>query len=184
MQLDRYVASVRTGPPLNVLLGPQIQVGLQRSDRLEPLRSDGTALEMSDLRPMFTLFTAAALASADDPLENTDPFPFSFAPSQGSLVLQFEVYNLMFDADDRTRYLIEYEVARRDRERGLRGVLGQTRLERTAARTEHEGQHRVAQEYIVLDPAEWTGESELILTVRVTDAVAGRSVERSLVFGG
>lgn len=184
LQLDRYVAHVRQGPPMRVLMGPQIQIGLQRSDRLRPLDTNPAHIEMSDLRPMFTLFTASALAASEDPLAQTQPFPFTFAPSQGSLVLQFEIYNLTFDGDDRTRYSIEYEVARRDPERGLLGILGRSKMERTAARTEHEGGARRVEEYIVLDPGEWTTDSDLVLTVRVNDEVAGQTAERSLTFGG
>ena len=182
VQLDHYVASIREGPPLNVLLGPLIQVGLERTEPIMPLRSDPEELEMSDLRPRFTLFTASALARTDDPVAQAQPFPYSFVPSQGSIILQFEIYNLTFDADDLTRYLIEYEVARRDPQRGILGIIGRRSLERTAARTTHEGYDRTAREYIVLDPAPWSQESEVVLTVRVTDAVAERTVERSLVF--
>lgn len=182
VQVDHYAAAIREGPPLSVLIGPLIQVGLERSEPMQPLQSDPGMLEMSDLRPGFTLYTASALAATDDPTATTQPFPFSFVPSQGSLILEFEVYNLTFDQDDLTHYHIEYEVARRDPDRGLRGVLGQTRLERTSARTRHEGSGRTAREYIVLDSAPWSRESEVVLTVRVTDAVAGSTSERSLVF--
>lgn len=182
VQLDRYVAHVREGPPMRVLRGPHVQLGLARAELLPPLDGTGRRLEMSDLRPLFTLYTAAALAASAEPLANAEPFPFTFPPSQGSLILQFEIYNLTFGADDRTRYSIEYEVAREDPERGIRGILGRRRLERTAARTEHESRSRAVDEYIVLDPGEWSHDSELILTVRVTDQVAERSVERSLAF--
>ncbi|MFW5972892.1 MAG: hypothetical protein ACOCTG_02785, partial [Bacteroidota bacterium] len=184
VQLDRQVAYIRPHSAGQVIRGRRIQTGTRRSPPLRPLRFLDDRVEMSDLRPFFSRLNVGQVAASDNPLSDAAPFPYDFAPSQGSLILEFEIYNLMFDASDRTRYSIEYEVTRRDPEGGLLGLVGRRRTERTSARTEHEGATRTRREYIVLDPADWSDESDLSLTVRVVDVVAGTSVERSLSLGG
>jgi hypothetical protein len=47
---------------------------------------------------------------------------------------------------------------------------------------QYEGQSRTANEYIVLDLSAWEGERDLTVTVRVTDAITGQQVERSIEF--
>ena len=183
LQVDQYVAHLREGPPARVLRGRRMKVGVHEPAPVVPLVSDRRRLEMSDIRPYFHPLPVQSVAGLDDPLEGAHPFPYRFVPSTGSLILTFDIYHLLFGEEDAVLYDIEYEVARRTPEGGLAGIVGRTRLDRTAARTRHESTSRNVSEMIVLDPAEWIDETEIIVTVRATDSVGGASVERMLRFG-
>jgi len=94
------------------------------------------------------------------------------------LLLYFEVYHLTYDADDQTRYTVEYEMTRRTDG----GLLRKGNEDRISAATEYAGDSRTARETILLDLSELDAAGELDVTVRVTDEVTGRQVERTLPF--
>jgi GWxTD domain-containing protein len=180
LQFDRYVAAIRPGPPPLIARGPRVQVGVEGFEGTMPIASSGMA--MSDIRPFFSELPPEDVVGLADPLDRAFPFPHGFAPSRGSLILYFEAYGLQFGADDETHYAIEYEVARREPGTAFQRILGRSRRDVTAARTEHRGTTARTEEIIVLDPSEWSDGAEIRLTIRVTDLHAHRTTERVLVF--
>ncbi len=183
LQVDQHVAFFREGPPVRVLRGRRMKIGVHDPEPVVPLNDDRRRLEMSDIRPFFNPLPVEAVAALDDPLDGAHPFPYRFVPAVGSLILTFDIYHLLLGADDMARYDIEYEVARRTRQGGLAGFIGRTRQDRTSARTRHEHPARNVGEMIVLDPAEWIDEPEIVVVVRITDQVGRATIERELRFG-
>ncbi len=174
LQWDQYTTRLdERGLPVS--LGMAVKAATFRADTLRALRNDERILEMSDLKPMVMLDPQQA-ARADSLLENATLFPFSEIEAQTPLLLYFEVYHLAFDADDRTRFTVEYEMTWR-REGTL---LRRGREDRISAKTAYTGASRTARESILLDLKAWEGAGALDVVVRVTDGVTGRQVERML----
>ena len=63
---------------------------------------------------------------------------------------------------------------------GLLRFLGGPEEEGAAAQTDYTGVSRTAKEAILLDFTDWEGRGALEITVRVTDRVTGRQVERAI----
>jgi hypothetical protein len=158
-------------------LGRKRHHAVARADSVRPLRSDGT-LAMSDLVVRTGDATAALTGAANAPL-----YPFSTITPQTPLLLSGEVYNLAAGGDGRTRYTLAYTVAERWRE-GWRPLGGEGPASETGTSTTAEGTSRRTDETIQLDlsAVDPNETSEVRVTVRVTDEVAGASVERSVVF--
>lgn len=173
LQWDTYWADVETGAVHQP--GPRLKIGSYQLDSLQALDDDPGLLEMSDLKPL--------LVAGETPLlEEAEPYPHRAIMPMTPLALYFEVYHLVFDADDQTHYTVEYEVAR-SREKGdLLPFLGGGTDHQTTVQTRYTGDSRTAHEYIVLDLSAWTGEGQLNVTVRVTDETTGQQIERSLAF--
>jgi GWxTD domain-containing protein len=178
LQLDRHAAVVKAGPPPVIVRGPPVQMGLWET-AVERLPA---GFAMSDIRPHFAALTPADAVPGADELVGASPFPHDFAPSQGTLILEFEMYGLARDQLGRTGYAVEYEVARREAGGAFRRLLGRARSDVTAARSEHRGEDTETRERIVLDPSEWADGAEIRITIRVTDLNAERVIERSLEF--
>ncbi|GAB5518288.1 MAG: hypothetical protein RhofKO_05390 [Rhodothermales bacterium] len=151
--------------------GVQLGVGVQRIDTLQALHGAGQRLEMSDLKPV--------RYQPDQLLESADPYPHAQWHAEDELALYFEVYHLAFTANDETSYTIAYEVSRPGRKRLLAG-RGADQLTTTAV--SYQGQQRTAQEYVAVDIADWNGQGELNITIRVTDEVTGEQVSRDITF--
>jgi GWxTD domain-containing protein len=158
-------------------LGRKRHHAVAHADSVQPLRSDG-ALAMSDLVVRTGDAAAALTGGADAPL-----YPFSTITPQTPLLLSGEVYNLATDEGGRTRYTLSYAVAERWRE-GWRPLGGEGPASETGTSTTAEGTSRRTDETIQLDlsAVDPNETSEVRVTVRVTDEVAGASVERSVVF--
>ncbi len=107
-------------------------------------------------------------------------YPFDTLEKQTPLLLYFEVYHLAFGPDDQTQYTVAYEVRRKKGRGGLLRFLGGPEEEGTAAQTDYTGVSRTAKEAILLDFTDWEGRGALEITVRVTDRVTGRQVERAI----
>jgi hypothetical protein len=155
----------------------RVKATTYRADTLHALSSDEQVLEMSDLKPMAVLDTEQA-TDAEAMIEAAVLYPFGTIQPSTPLFLYFEVYHLTFDANDRTRYSVAYEMTRRADGRLFR----KDKEDRIAAATEYTGSSRTATEYILLDMAAWEGTGTLDITVRITDMVTRRQVERSLPF--
>ena len=150
-----------------------------KADSLRALNPDPARLEMSDLLP--------SLDGDPQRLEMPDgaglvvkPYPLPNVTFGTSPALYFEVYHLTFDADDLTRYTVEYEIERR--ERGGVWRLFQSSKGRTTAALSYTGTARTAREYVVVDLTEADRAGRLKVTVRVTDTVSGQHVERAIEF--
>lgn len=162
----------------NVEIGPQAKVATLQKDSLQALISDERILEMSDLRVM----TVPEGASAAQVAQRGIPYPFHWLSPETPLALYFEVYHLAFNGEDQTEYTVEYEVERRtDRGEFVNLVRGDEER-RTTTRTTYEGNSRKTEEYVMVDLNDWEGNSDLKVTVRVTDELTGQQVERSVEF--
>ncbi len=148
-----------------------------RADSLGALNADAARLEMSDLVPVL----ASSVPLQEPSLQEATPYPLRELPAGVDIGLYFQIYHLAFDAEDKTRYTVEYEVRRREKA-GLLKVFGRTRDAKTAGRAGYEGAARRADEMIVLDLDDWDGEDELVVTVRVTDEVLQQTISRELSF--
>ena len=157
--------------------GPKLKIGSYRVDTLQALTSDPGRLEMSDLEPLLVEAGAPPLEAA-----LMSPYPNAAVTPETPLALYFEVYHLNFGAGDQTRYTVAYEVARQERQGGLKRLFGGRSEKRTSAETEYTGETRTAHETILLDLGAWKRPGEVEITVRVTDETTGQTAERSLSF--
>lgn len=140
---------------------PRLLVGTLRPKRpLDPLRVG--VLDMSDPKPL----TGYALGGT----EAATAYPFDALPPDGRLALSFEVYELVPDADGRTRYTVEYR------------IIGSQDGPETSASITYDGSDGTAFETIEVDVAPWLGEA-VEVEVRVRDEVAAAEVARSILFG-
>lgn len=175
LQWDQYlVARDEQG---EAKLGPRVKVATLQRDSIRALTSDDRVLEMSDLRVMAMPPEASATAVSE-----AIPYPFEQVNPEMTLVLYFEVYHLAFTGDDQTRYSVEYEVRRQEKEGSLVRLFSGDDTQSTAAEATYEGSRRTAQEYIMLDLSTWNGEDDLTVTVQVTDEATGQQVERAVDF--
>ena len=178
MQWDQYTTTLdERGQP--IVLGLRVKANTYRADSLQALDPDEGVLEMSDLKPMIVLAPGQA-AQAADVLDAATLYPFDRLEKQTPLLLYFEVYHLAFGSDDQTQYTVAYEVRRTKGQGGLLRFLGGPRDEGATAETDYTGASRTAKESILLDFSEWEGRGALDITVRVTDRVTGRRVERTM----
>ncbi len=142
---------------------PPVRVAVVRMDSIVVLKSDGDELEMSDLKPvLITSMVEGALRS---------PYPHDALWDGLPIGLYFEVYHLVFDADDQTRYSVQYRIS---------DALG--RRSPTSVAYTSTGTGRMAKEEIMLDLSSWGTTGPVVVTVSVTDEVTGHRTERSLLF--
>lgn len=170
IEWDQYWATVQ-GEAAQVKPQARLKIGSYRVDTLQTLSNTESVLEMSDLKPL-------VLDAETAPLEEALAYPHRRISPDQHIGLYFEVYHLNYDADDRTRYTVAYELARKTDG----GLFRKDKQDRTATGTEYTGNSRTTEEYILLDLAEWQGNGTLDVTVRITDEVTGQQVERLLSF--
>ncbi len=154
-----------------------LKTGTLQADSLKALDANPGTLEMSDLAPLY----ATAGIDLDD-TEARTPYPFVAITPETPLALFFEIYHLTFDADDRTRYTVEYGVTRLKKRGALASLLGRRDAETILATTPYTGSSRTAREHILLDLSTFNGEGPLAVTVRITDQNTGQTIERTLDF--
>jgi GWxTD domain-containing protein len=169
LQWDQYLIDAENGER-----GPKVKVAATQQDSMRPLVSDESVLEMSDLKPM--------ILPEEQRIQSARPYPFRSVGTDTPLALYFEVYHLPFDADDRTRYTVEYEIEGRRNRGAIAELFTGDDEERTTVSTTREGSARTAEEYILLDLSKWEEETDLTVTVRVTDEITGQEVTRSVDF--
>ncbi len=151
-------------------------VGGQRFDLAVPDYGAGT-LQMSDILPASDIRPAGTGRAFARGGWAVTPNPTgAFARAQ-PIGLFFEVYHLTFDAQDQTRYSIEYTL-RSPQRRGLLGRLfGRSRtvlsVESPATGTEASPVEVGQLDVSSLDPGRYT------LTITVTDQLTGRQASRS-----
>jgi len=176
LQVDLSRASIE-GRSESVRTQAKLKVGTSRADSLQPLSDDPSVLEMSDLEPVL-------LRTDSTSVETAPVYPFREVSPPMPLALRFEIYHLSKDAKGHTQYGVEYEVFRKtDRgtfERFFRG----DEQERTAVQSRVEGQKARTQEYVLLDPKNWTeDEAQTVrVTVEITDERTGERVSRAVEF--
>ena len=162
--------------PLDEQLGPVVRLGTSRVDSVASLHTAGQ-LEMSDLKPLYYKDKTVG-KSPEQVIVQTEISP------QTQLALYFEVYNLVLDADDQTRYTVEYEVEHTAVRNGFLSRLRGGRTRETATQATYKGRTTRAEEYIVIDPSEVApeGRGEITITVRITDEQANNTIERQIRF--
>ena len=177
LQWDAHLDS-RTAAPTPA---SRLRTGVFRTETVHPLSNDEATLEMSDLKPIFAPDAAdVAYESGDGSGLERTPYPFMMFAPEVAPSLYFEIYHLAFGDDDRVHYTVEYEVVRRKAR--MLGLLG-TKEERAGASSPYTGDSRTVQELIMIDLSQWKeGGEALSITIRVTDDVTGRQVERHIDF--
>jgi len=163
---------------INTTLTGSMQLGRRSgytvvwTDSLRPLSADPKRLQMSDV---------GLRISRGGDLTKTIPFPFSTVHSDTPLTLYFELYNLAFDADDRTRYEVAYEVEGKTR-RGWTRILRGDEARRTGTEAVFRGSSRQTEEFIQLDLSELRQKrpQDLRITVKVTDTVTETTRSRTV----
>jgi len=176
--------SVADGPGAHTATGTpkQIQdrVAVVRVDSIAPLRATPDRLEMSDVQVRALLDTSAAPA---DWLDASRPYPFASIPASNEILLYVELYHLMFGADDRTRYQIEYTVEGKTGGRWQR-LGAQSEGGPVSTSATFTGSSRRTNELISLNLSSSvrTVPSSVRVTVRVTDLVGRTDAERSVEF--
>lgn len=182
MQWEQYELWQRESSSAGIpSLGRKRRIATARIDSLQPLRTEGPRVEMSDVKVMTLPDTSAQTLAR--PMEHGQPYPFRNLSTDTPLLLAFEVYHLTYGRNDRTRYTIAYEaegVTRRGWTRLFRG----NEIQSTSTEMTMEGSARRTRESILLDLAEINqGEPQTVrVTVRVTDEVTGSSVSRNVNF--
>lgn len=178
LQVDQY--EVKGVPEAGgVRRGEQSAQTVVRFDSLEALETDPDRLVMSDLLPGVAP-SRAATPSGQAAQMSLSPYPHGALLPGIDLRIYFELYGLTYGAEDRTRYSVGYTVRKR-REGGVFPLFRDRETETTTEST-YEGTSRRTQEYIQLQLGEIDDAEEVRITVRVTDEVVGRTVERSLTF--
>ncbi len=167
--------------PGELRLGPKRQMATARADSIESLRPEGPRVEMSDVKVLAVSDTAAF--SFATPMEGTTPYPFRTLTPDTPLLLSFELYHLSYDADDRTRYTISYEVEG-ETKRGWTELFRGTDTQRTSTEMTMTGTNRRTRETIRLDLSQIERDEpqDVRVTVRVTDEVSGTTVSRDVDF--
>ncbi len=156
----------------------------RKDEATRALPSTRSELVMSDLRLLHVPAEGPAVPSSAAEARRR-VIPFDRIPANQKIAINFELYNLILGADDRTRYTVEYSTERRKGQGGLAGLLGRTEAEETSTESTIEGTKRRTTEYTVLDLSEMSSISEprpVTITVRATDERTGQTVERSLSF--
>ena len=182
MQWDEY----RMTGPAGQQMGALLKRNIYRADSLQALNPEPGQLVMSDLKPL-TVPSDRSQRTAFR-LDDTVPYPFTALAPRTPLALYFEVYNLTFGAQDRTRYTVEYEVRRWQEERGVwKRITGNDDLQVTTTQTTYTGSSRQTEEYIFLDQSQWSMDESgdpdrLEIVVRVTDQNTGQDTQRSVRF--
>ncbi len=145
--------------------GERIAAGARHVDSLSALDAAGTALEMSDLKPVM-------MWSAVELVGESVPYPFMQVASDMPLGLYFELYHLTYDRDDYTRYSVTYRIAGQ----GPDGA-GRSPTSVTASYT---GTAMRDQQEVLLDLTEWAG--PVTVTVAARDLTTGHTARRSIDF--
>jgi hypothetical protein len=152
-------------------VGERMRIATARMDSVQALHGAGHRLEMSDVRTMM---------ASSGVIDEAVPFPFDFFSPDTPLVLYFEVYHLAYGGDDRTRYVVAYDVERRARQ-GWRRLFRSEKTEKTTTEMTYTGTQRRTEEFISIDLSTFRQPKtqQLRVTVRVTDTVTGETVSRA-----
>ncbi len=177
LQWDQYAAPADDeAPPVFV------RTGRHWADSLQGLPAAPDSLVLSDLVRLRAADLDAAEPMRDDRGFRVTPHPFETIAPDTPLALYVEAYGLTFGDDDRTRYTVEYAVARRQEHNEVREVLLGEDGETTTVAISNTGTSRTARAYVFIDPSPWEGADALRIGVRVTDDVSGRYATRSILF--
>ncbi len=143
---------------------PSVKLGfhVQRIHSIHPLNAAGSSPEMSDI--LLSNINEEGIPEKNSPVVTTH-----WDPNQ-PLGVYFEVYFLNFNDEDQTDYTVTYEIESTD------GIMSP----KTSASTTHSSPSSTVQEHIVLDLSKWQ-EAPVAITIRITDNVSGKILERSSI---
>lgn len=163
--------------------GPLVHVTRTETEFQSALSSDPSKLEMSDLRFLSVPEGKPPVPKSPDALRQR-VIPFDQVRADRRLALNFELYHLLFNENDRTRYTVEYSVRHEAEADGLPGLFGGTEAQTTSTETTYEGTSRRTDEHILLELGKVQPDSPtpVTVTVRVTDEMSGQTVERNVSF--
>lgn len=163
-------------------LGPKRRLATVRVDSMKPLRAQGPAVEMSDVKVMTLPDTNASTLAR--PLERAQPYPFRWLSTSRPLLLSFEIYHLTVGEDGQTRYTVAYEAEGETQGGGWRNPFRGPETQRTSTEMTLDGTERRTEETMLLDLSELSREElqDLEVTVRVTDEIGGTTVSRTVEF--
>ena len=151
-----------------------------RIDTLNQLSKDPSAVEMSDVKLVQAHSDSLAAGINEAALH---PYPLQQARKDTPLGIYFEVYHLMLNEDDQARYTINLNADRVQPRRGITRWMRSDEEQQTTTTITNETTERRVNELFFLDIAAWeevADDEEVTLTVRVTDEVSGRSVQRDV----
>ena len=165
-----------------IAVGKPVRTQTLRTELLHPLGREKERIEMSDLVPVLIEDVENVLVLPDRPRSIGLPYPLESVSPEVPTAIYFEIYGLSFNAEDQTRYTLEYEVEHVVHRGGITAWLRGDRVRKTSTAVTHEGETEKAEEYIVIDLQEGAprGSEKVTITVRVTDEVRGDTRERSL----
>ena len=138
----------------------------------------GPGLKVSDMLPATAIVPAAGESRFNRGGFYVTANPFRRFSVRQPVFLYFEVYDLSFDADDHTRYTLAYALSpAKDREKFL-GLFGKSDQPALTLQATRSGTDATARDYAELDVSK-VDPGTYTLTLRVTDEVTGRTVERT-----
>ena len=151
--------------------GQRIRVGAEHVDSLRALRSSREVLEMSDLKPVM-------IWSAVELVGESEPYPYLQVGTDTPLGLYFEVYNLLYDEDDYTRYAVTHRIARvlQDADQAAQ------QQSPTSVTAQYTGTSTRDAQEVLLDLNDWADAGLVEVRVTVYDQVARRGVTRTILF--
>jgi len=136
-------------------------IGMMNVDSLDALSSDGSSLELSDIKILSM--------ESPDSFDGVTPFVSQTIRPDTQLALYFEAYFLRFSDFDNTSYTIEY-------------TLSKEGSEAITTSFDYEGNEATVREFIAIDFSQWDTPGPFRLTLTVTDNVGKNSVSRSVDF--
>lgn len=178
LQWNQTIGASKEGP--SGTASPLVKRSVRQLGPQSPLgQADGAALLMSDLMP-------TQFEQGEAPVkENLSPYPFSTLDADEQISIYFELYNLALNKQGRSKYAVEYTVVRPKENDGLFfGLFGGDDQEETRTKVIHQGDSSREEEFVQIDLSEWKDvkEGNLSISVQVTDQVAGKKAQRSIVF--
>src|SRR5690625_7504234 len=91
LQVDQHVAFFREGPPVRVLRGRRVKIGVHDPVPVVPLNNDRRRLEMSDIRPFLNPLPVEAVAALNVSLDGALKFTYRYVTAVRSIILQFHI---------------------------------------------------------------------------------------------
>lgn len=106
--------------------------------------------------------------------------PFQRYSVRQIVYIYFELYNLSYSSDDLTKYEIEYVLTQDEKDKGIKLFRRKTRPI-LSLKVDRSGQLRSPVEYAEFD-VQQVDPGQYTMTIRITDLVADRTVEKSQSF--
>ena len=140
----------------------------------------GNGLMLSDIELAFEVQPAAGEGEFVKHNLLVRPYPMDSMERTRPIYLYYEVYNLSADADNRSRYRVEYEtrVLQQDRSffKSIAGIFGGGKKRGISSSYQQQNTGNVAHEYLALDMGNLP-KGTVEISVRVTDESTGQTAQ-------